>query len=74
MNLLVTILSLTPAVGAVFRWLEERPKAMAPAQKLATSPVRRRLRLRKPRRDNHVRLVAWRRKKPLNPLRALRAA
>jgi hypothetical protein len=74
MNLLVTILSLTPAVGAVFRWLEEQPKAMTPSQKAAANPARRRSRLREPRRGSHARLAHWRRKKPRNPLRALRAA
>ena len=74
MNLLATILSLTPAVGAVVRWLEERPKALAPSQKLAASPAPRRLRLRQPRRGNHARFAMWRRKKQRDPLRALRAA
>ena len=72
MNLLVTILSLTPAVGAVFRLLEERSKGMAP-QKTAI-PGKRRSRQRQPRWGNHERMAAWRRKKLRNPLRALRAA
>ena len=73
MNLLVTILSLTPAVGAMFRLLEERPKVVTQPQK-SVFPSKRRSRLREPRWGNHARLAAWRRKKQRNPLRALRAA
>ncbi len=74
MNLLVTILSLTPAVGAMFRLLEERPKTVAQPQKTGIS-TRRRSRSREPRRGNHARLAAWRRRKQKhNPLRSLRAA
>ena len=74
MNLLVTILSLTPAVGAMFRLLEDRPKVMAQPQKSATGTTRR-ARLRQPRRGNHARLATWRRRKQQHdPLRSLRAA
>jgi hypothetical protein len=74
MNLLATILSLTPAVGAIFRLLEEQPKVAAPAQKLAAKRAKRRLRQRKPRRGNHARRAAWRRQMRRDPLCALRAA
>jgi hypothetical protein len=73
MNLLVTILSLTPAVGAVFRLLEERPKTRQQPQKVAKSAPKRRDRRRKPRRATRGRFAAWRSPKLRNPLRALRA-
>ena len=73
MNLLVTILSLTPAVGAVFRLLEERPTVTPPAEKRRQATTKRRIRRQTPRRGNHARLATWRYAKIGKPLRALRA-
>ena len=73
MNLLVTILSLTPAVGAVFRLLEERPKAGAQPQIRRHGSAKRRARHHAPRRGNHARDAVWRYTKARKPLHALRA-
>jgi hypothetical protein len=74
MNLLVTILSLTPAVGAVLRMLEDRP-----APKKAPTQIRRRVSKRRARlwqadRRAPARMALWRARKVENPFRALRAA
>jgi hypothetical protein len=73
MNLLVTILSLTPAVGAVFRLLEELPKTGAQPQIRRYRSAKRRARQLAPRRGNHARHAAWRYTKARKPLHALRA-
>ena len=73
MNLLVTILSLTPAVGAVFRLLEERPEVVPQAEKRRQSTAKRRIRRQAPRRGNHGRVARWRYTNLRKPLRALRA-
>lgn len=74
MNLLVTILSLTPAVGAVFRLLEERSQADSQPQAMARESAKpRRARLQRPRRGSHHRPATWRLRAKRNPFRALRA-
>ena len=73
MNLLVTIPSLTPAVGAVLRLLEERPKSQAPMQKRRARRDNRRPRRHAARQGNHARLAVWRYRKLRQPLHALRA-
>ena len=74
MNLLVTILSVTPVVGAVLQLLEERPAAKTIQQKLCRGTRKRRARRLDPRRATLVRSAAWRSRAPRHPLRALRAA